>query len=814
MILATLSVLVGVFLYSEFEKMTSEKMKDIEEKKFIETGTLINLVYEADGFSRIALLTGDDSDFEHYMERTDSLFLKLKEIKSLTTNSFQLQQLDTVKALLIEKNQNIEQLRILRLTNKKDTSLDEIMVEVRKLEASIGVITIEGLFKNPKKLSRRERRIWQSYADYLNSDSARDSSVVKSKTVDSMLAASRYIVSEAKKKNSRIRESLRIKEDELIRNELNISERLRQIIESFDAEVTRKNNLERIARTASIKHTGEVLKYAGILGVGLIFIFTYFILSDFFKAEQFKRNLQESKNYAEKLLKSREQLISTVSHDLKTPLNTITGYSELLDNSPLSEKQKNYLTQINSSSLFISQLVDDLLDYSKLEAGKLTVENIPFSLENIVKEAGNAVKQLYMEKPVDLKISISEEIRNHIFEGDPLRIRQIINNLVGNAFKFTNSGLVEIVVRELEKKELISTIEIAVIDSGIGISIEKQVLIFNEFTQAEIDTGKKFGGSGLGLAISKKLAELLNGKIVVKSVLGEGSSFIFTVPLINSERTLIQKKSPTNSSFLGLKGVIIDDDDALRSLLTEFFQQLEIDTRAFSGFNEFINSHSDFQFHFILTDIQMPGKDGFSVLRILKSGKVDRYNHQPVIAMTGNREFSRENLLKLGFTEFIPKPFSKNDLIMALENVFPGKINTSSTKRENTPNEVIKKSQPTKRASELYDLSLLRSFLNSQQALDEVLTIFNDQTKRDLLQLEEAVDLNNLTVIQEVAHRMLTMFRQLQTKKPVKILEKMERYALNGIDEREMIEDLKQFSHSAKELLEALKEEYHYSSIL
>src|SRR5690554_763168 len=140
LVLGALSVLVGVFLYSEFQKSTSDKVDNIGEKKFIETGTLINLVYEADGFARLALLTEIDSDFEKYMLKTDSLFLKIKEIKSLSTNDFQLKQLDSVKSLLIEKNQNIEQLRILTLTNKKDTSLDEIMEEVQKLEASIGLI--------------------------------------------------------------------------------------------------------------------------------------------------------------------------------------------------------------------------------------------------------------------------------------------------------------------------------------------------------------------------------------------------------------------------------------------------------------------------------------------------------------------------------------------------------------------------------------------------------------------------------------------------------------------------------------------------
>ena len=780
LVLGTLAVLVGVFLYSEFKNYTAESAENTGEKKFIETGTLINLVYETDGFSRLALLTESDEDFEKYMAKTDSLFRKIDEIKSLTTNNFQIKQLDSVKSLLKEKNRNIEQLRILRLTNQKDTSLDDIMREVRKLEASVGLNSVESLIKNPSKLNMRERKIWQKYADYLNSDATRDTSTVKSKTVDSMLTAARYIVSEAKKENSRIRESLIQKENELIRNDLNISERLREIIASFDREITKNNNLEKQQRAKSMERTKEILKFAGILGGIVVLLFSYFILSDFFRAERFKKNLEESKNYAESLLKSREQLISTVSHDLKTPLNTISGYSELFENSTLSEKQKYYLAQITSSSHFISHLVDDLLDFSKLEAGKLPIESVPFSLENIIIEAGNAVKQQFPQKAVDLKFSISQEIKSKIFESDPLRIRQIINNLVGNAFKFTETGSVEIKVEELEKFDKISKIKISVIDTGIGISEEKQQLIFNEFTQAETEIAHKFGGSGLGLAISKKLTELLGGNLKVESVLGEGSKFSLTLPLKNSER-ILSKAIPKNAiSFKGLKAVIIDDDESMRALLQEIFEQMEIASEAFDNFENF---HANFDFDFVLTDIQMPKTDGFTVLKKLKNGEISSYKNQPVLAMTGSRDHSRDFYLKKGFSEMLPKPFSKKQLVAVLERIFPNRRNFS---KENIVDEILK------------------SFLNTSQALEEVLKVFNAQTEKDLQQIKNSIAENDTKTISEIAHRMLTMFRQIRAKEVIPILEKMEDYTAETVEPVEMKMDLEKLILNIRDLQNAL----------
>lgn len=803
LVLGTLSVLVGVFLYSEFKNFTAESTETTGEKKFIETGTLINLVYETDGFSRLALLTENDADFERYMAKSDSLFKKIDEIKTLSTSPFQIKQLDSVKSLLKEKNRNIEQLRILLLTNQKDTSLDDIMREVRKLEASVGLNSVESLIKNPSKLKPRERRIWQKYADYLNSDAARDTSTVKSKTVDSMLVAARYIVAEAKKENSRIRESLVQKENELIRNDLNISERLREIIASFDREITKNNNLEKQQRAASMKRTKEILKYSGILGGIVVVLFSYFILSDFFRAERFKRNLEESKNYAESLLKSREQLISTVSHDLKTPLNTISGYAELFENSTLSEKQKYYLAQITSSSHFISQLVDDLLDFSKLEAGKLPIENVPFSLENIIIEAGNAVKQQFPEKPVVLKISISEPLKGKIFESDPLRIRQILNNLVGNAFKFTETGSVEIQVGEIDTSTAfsvpkISKIKISVIDTGIGISEEKQQLIFNEFTQAETEIAHKFGGSGLGLAISKKMTELLGGTLKVESVLGKGSSFILTLPLKNPERILRKPIVEQTNSFKGLKAVIIDDDEAMRALLQEIFGQMGIASEAFQSYESF-RTGSDFDFDFVLTDIQMPTTDGFTVLKNLMAGKIISFKNQPVIAMTGSREHGRDFFLEKGFAEMLPKPFSKQELVTVLNRIFPKKTNTAIDKNTEAfmGQSVLGNSK--------FDLSLLKSFLDTPQSLNEVLTVFLSQTDKDLREIKTAISEENIVRISEIAHRMLTMFRQIKANEVIPTLEKMENYGKEIEIEIEMEKDYEGLVFNIRELQKALK---------
>ena len=796
LVLGTLAVVVGWFLFSEIKNYSRQAEQNSGEKKFIETGTLINLVYKTDGFSRLALLTESDSDFDNYMAKNDSLFDKIEEIKNLTTNQFQRRQLDSVKALLEEKNRNIEQLRILRLTNQKETTLDDIMKEVGKLEASVGLNSVEGMVRDPSKLSARERRIWQSYADYLNSDAKRDTSMIKTKKVDSMLIASRYIVSEAKKENSRIRKSLMQKENELILNDLNISERLREIIASFDAEITRNNTLDAERRATSIGRTEEILKFAAFLGGVVILLFSYFILSDFFRAERFKQNLEESKSYAENLLKSREQLISTVSHDLKTPLNTISGYSELFKNSPLSEKQHHYLSQINSSSQFISHLVDDLLDYSKLEAGRLSVEEIPFSLENIIKEAANAVKQSHSHKEVALEIDIAPSIKGVIYKSDPLRIRQILNNLLGNAFKFTEKGYVKVSVALLKSEDPIDTIAISVKDTGIGISQQNQELIFKEFTQAEADIAHRFGGSGLGLAISKKLAALLNGSLAVESALGKGSCFTLTLPLKRSETN--RDIAPVAAPAMGKNhfGIVIDDDPAMRAMLTEIFAQMEIETQSFGQFEDLVGWETDCSqsVDFILTDIQMPGVNGFEVLHRLQQNRWACYRGQPVIAMTGSREHSNSYFLQKGFSGILRKPFTPTQLRQTIDRL----LGLATAPEPQFSTETTDK-------NEIFNLNSLQSFLSTPQALEEVLQVFYSQTETDMEALKKAILHQDISLVGETSHRMLTMNRQLQATAVVRILEKMEDYSPEKVQLSEMEKDFVELKSEMQTLLHALR---------
>ncbi len=281
----------------------------------------------------------------------------------------------------------------------------------------------------------------------------------------------------------------------------------------------------------------------------------------------------------------------------------------------------------------------------------------------------------------------------------------------------------------------------------------------------------------------------------MESVLGEGSKFILTIPLKISDRILTKTIPKEHISFGGLKAVIIDDDESMRALLQEIFGQMDIASEAFDNFENF---HANFDFDFVLTDIQMPKTDGFTVLKKLKNGEISSYKNQPVLAMTGSREHSRDFYLKKGFSEMLPKPFSKKQLVAVLERIFPNRRNFS---KENIVDEIFKSNSAD---NEKFDLSLLKSFLNTSQALEEVLKVFNAQTEKDLQQIKNSIAENDTKTISEIAHRMLTMFRQIRAKEVIPILEKMEDYTAETVEPVEMKMDLEKLILNIRDLQNAL----------
>ncbi|MGB5821758.1 MAG: ATP-binding protein [Saonia sp.] len=765
LVLGCLALVAGYFILSEIRVFISTETAEENDIKLLKTGSLLTELYEAESLSKLALQTKTKKNFNAYAQKIDSVLIKIDTLKQLTESSHQKSLLDSVQSLLREKVNNGNELRNLKVKNASSSSIDDALKELNRMEASFGKLTIKNFNKNPEKLAPYQRKVLEDWVAYLNENIPDNrSDISNSKKIDSILAASKSILDKAKQNDTRTQRSLARKEMQLNRNDLELSQQLRGIISAFEREVMVNTYNDNLKKQSALRRSIRLAGFAALMGFIIVGVFTFLITRDFWRAQTYRQKLEKEKKYSESLLKSREQLISTVSHDLRTPLNTITGYSELMENTGLSGKQVGYLKNVKSASQYVDSLVNDLLDFSKLEAGKIKIEKVPFILSHLITETAENLQEIHQKKSLKLILDIDGRLDKAVI-GDPFRIRQILTNLISNAYKFTQEGFIKINAEIKKEENGIYTTQIEVVDSGIGIKKDKQKLIFKEFTQAEDSTEKKYGGYGLGLTISKKLTTLLGGSISLESEEHKGSSFTVILPLEISATPIETQKTMPLHTKMGLSILILDDDPSMLRLLKEVCESLQIKAWTYSDFNT-ITEHMDLTYDVVVTDIQMPTVNGFEVLEKLKSRRYTHYTDQPVIAMTGRKDLEQKVYEEAGFTKILQKPFTKTSFFKVLENLFPMAVGESQDHRT---------IPPPKSTSLLFSLEFISSFLGENtEAMDEVLYTFIKDTSNNVEQLKGAMDMENYKEINQTAHRMLPMFRQLDADEIVPILEGLE----------------------------------------
>ncbi|MGS5089138.1 ATP-binding protein [Hydrogenophaga sp. A37] len=388
---------------------------------------------------------------------------------------------------------------------------------------------------------------------------------------------------------------------------------------------------------------------------------------------------ERARDLAEQASRAKSEFLANISHEVRTPLNALMGLTRLLMDSPLNPEQKSWLDLMDSSAHALLALLNDVLDLSRIEAGKLSIEHLPFNLRDTLDEVSALYAQQARAKPLDWTLQIEPGLPPQML-GDPGRLRQVLGNLLSNALKFTpRGGRIRVSAQTLTAQGSgARLLQLKVQDSGVGISPKQQTTIFDAFTQADASTARRFGGSGLGLAICSRLIQLMGGGIELQSEFGQGSTFTVTLPLGEpavvdagpmSGPVELNELAQAGQRFAGLCVLVAEDHPVNELLMNQLLQRLGCSVRNARDGEQAVQQWAQGGVDLVLMDVQMPGSNGLEATRRIRELETRKgLPHTPIVAVTANAmNGDREACLAAGVDGYTPKPVSPQALMRAME---------------------------------------------------------------------------------------------------------------------------------------------------
>lgn len=718
-----------------------------------------------------------------------SLVFVYHEMENLSTaDDMQNLKTDSLLLLLREKDQNtIQMLRVLSEANDNLLSTSEIEEIISEQDSIIikqrvqnRVITKrDSLITKPKKKGffKRLAEVFvpskKDTAVLVNTslEFATDTILEPSQPKDSLQNKIRKASQEKRSQRKKV-----IRKNSVAYQRLNdkLTSRMDSLIKDYEEEMTLRTRQDAEFQQSVRMRSARII---GGIAVGAVLLSAFFlilILRDITKSNRYRKQLEDANKRAEDLLAAREKLMLAITHDFKAPLGSIMGYTELLSRLTEDERQRFYLENMKGSSGHLLKLVNDLLDFHRLDLNKAEVNRVSFNPDQLFEEINVSFQPLTAAKGLALQCRIDPQL-NGRYISDPLRIHQIVNNLLSNAVKFTQKGTIT-----LDVSYATSRLIIKVADTGKGMATEDKKRIFQEFTRLSGAQGEE--GFGLGLSIVHKLVHLLGGSMEVDSTLGKGSCFTVVLPLFpvkdangevlsheqeNNERESSDKEE-TPDSKMNMSVLLIDDDKIQLDLTAAMLKQQGITATCCTQLEELTEQLRTSTFDILLTDIQMPAINGFDLVNLLRASNIPQARTIPVIAVTARSEMDDRALREHGFAGCLHKPFSIKELLAVMNE---GRTTVEFTKTEQMSHSPFTFDQPPT----AINFSALTAFSEGDaDAGNAIIRSFIEETGKNADRMQLALHNQDVDGIAALAHKILPLFTLINVSEAIPILSWLE----------------------------------------
>lgn len=797
------SALIGFaawFAYQNFNKLLgSVETLSTPNNTTESLQNLVNSMHEADGSMRNFTMTNDYGAFQSYISVMEKISLDLETLKqdeNFAANESTLDSLgeyfqdkaDLMYSLVIFKQsseyEKLNSKALKNITSKVDTDVISDKSGKTEVNKAPGIkqpakketeIASAKTKKSKEKTKEKDEGFLKnlfSGKDKEKSENTKSPTLVNLKDTVAQagntsslqfdIAANpslnvedvRQVLIEIEREQKQYNANLSIKELEILASDKIIIREINELIESLRTQQVNAANAQLAAANQNAKRSSRIMLSIASAALSFGLVFLAIILIDINTSNRYKKELIISRNRAEYLAKAKEEFLANMSHEIRTPLNAIIGFSEQMESTPLQPSQKKYIKAVSNAGAHLLNTVNDILDLSKIEAGKLAIDNHPFKIKDIVDEVGSILEIKAREKGLTITTNVQDCPDEYVM-GDSFRIKQILYNIAGNAIKFTEIGSVIIGCKSVKTTKKID-LNISVTDSGIGIAPEKLDKIFESFEQAESAISKKYGGTGLGLSISKKLAELLGGNITVISELGKGTTFNlhFMFPLAD-EQTLESVKRD-NNQFADLNGlsILVVDDEPFNLMLAEvILKKFGANSTTASNGREALEKIEMQSFDIVLADLHMPELDGYMLANKIR----EKYLRVPLIALTAN--VMQNDVAKIknsGFNDILLKPYKERALLEMIAKYAPIVIGENAVKN-NAPSTQIN--------IESFNLVEIKKFAdNDDTILVAIIESFIQNNSLNLLALKAAIEQKDFNAIRNTAHKMLPSYNHFHVQ--------------------------------------------------